>query len=112
MAWVDEILKDIGSKVDWLIPEEWFGYDITPGTLTQQEAAKLGTTKRKQYSCIVLNGSIKDISTGRTLGYTPQKAKKKYKTRRRRKRLTQRDKAILAAIQQNPAAAASLMLMI
>lgn len=46
-----------------------------------------------------------------TLGYTPATAKKKYKTKRRRKRLTQRDRAILAAIQASPAAAPAIALM-
>ena len=47
----------------------------------------------------------------RTLGYTPAAAKKKYKTRRRRPRLTARDKAILLAISQNPQAAPALVMM-
>lgn len=67
----------------------------------------------KIYSVQLQRGAIKyQAPSGKivTLGYTPQKAKKMYKTRRRRKRLTERDKAILAAIQANPQAAPALAL--
>lgn len=69
---------------------------------------------RKVYSVSLLRGAIQyQAPSGRiiTLGYTPAKAKKKYRTKRRRKRLTQRDRAILAAIQANPAAAPAIALM-
>ena len=69
---------------------------------------------RKVYQVGLVRGAIQyQAPSGRTitLGYTPAKAKKKYRTKRRRKRLTQRDRAILAAIQANPAAAPAIALM-
>lgn len=68
----------------------------------------------KVYSVGLSSGAIRyKAPSGRivTLGYTPAKAKKMYRTKRRRKRLSKRDMAILAAIQQNPAAAPALTLM-
>lgn len=69
---------------------------------------------RKTYSVQLASGAIRYVApSGRviTLGYTPSKAKKMYRTKRRRKRLSKRDMAILAAIQTNPAAAPALSLM-
>ena len=69
---------------------------------------------KKTYSVQLKKGSIQYVAPSgvvRTLGYTPATAKKKYKTRRRRPRLTQRDRAILMAIQANPAAAPALVMM-
>ena len=69
----------------------------------------------KVYSCSLKKGSIQYVAPSgqvRTLGYTPATAKKKYKTRRRRKRLTQRDRAIINAMATNPQAAGSLGLML
>ena len=69
---------------------------------------------RKTYSVGLDKGAIRyQAPSGRivTLGYTPARAKKMYRTKRRRKRLSKRDMAILAAIQQNPAAAPALTLM-
>ena len=72
------------------------------------------TLGRKTYQVQLDKGAIRYLApSGRvvTLGYTAATAKKKYKTRRRRKRLTQRDKAILVAIGQNPQAAGAIALM-
>lgn len=69
---------------------------------------------RKTYQVQLYSGAIRyQAASGRiiTLGYTAATAKKRYRTKRRRKRLSKRDMAILAAIQQNPAAAPSLSLM-
>lgn len=69
---------------------------------------------RKTYQVQLSSGAIRyQAPSGRvvTLGYTPAKAKKMYRTKRRRKRLSSRDKAILAAIAQNPQAAPALSLM-
>jgi len=69
---------------------------------------------RKTYSVGLDKGRIRyQAPSGRivTLGYTPATAKKMYRTKRRRKRLSKRDMAILAAISQNPAAAPALTLM-
>lgn len=69
----------------------------------------------KVYSVSLKKGSIQYLAPSgvvRTLGYTPATAKKKYKTRRRRKRLTQRDRAIINAMATNPQAAGSLGLML
>ena len=69
---------------------------------------------RKQYGTYLDKGAIKYVAPSgqvRTLGYTPATAKKKYKTRRRRPRLTARDRAILMAIQANPSAAPALVMM-
>ena len=54
-------------------------------------AAPAAVRGRKTYSVQVHKGRIVDQASGRTIGYTPQAAKKKYKTRRKRKRWTQRD---------------------
>lgn len=45
----------------------------------------------RTYTVFRKNGRLVDMATGRTLGYTPQAAKKKYRTRRRRRRWTQAD---------------------
>ena len=45
-----------------------------------------------QYTVVRDKGRLIDTATGRTIGYTPQEAKKRFKTKRRRKRLTQKDK--------------------
>jgi len=77
-------------------------------------AVQIGAGARKVYQVQLAKGRIQyQAPSGRiiTLGYTPATAKKKYRTKRRRKRLTQRDRAILAVIQQNPQAAAAVALM-
>jgi len=69
---------------------------------------------RRSYTCSLDKGRIVYLTTAgalRTLGYTAAKAKKKYKTKRRRKRLTQRDRVIIAALQSNPQAAPALLAM-
>ena len=69
---------------------------------------------KKTYSVQLKKGAIQYVAPSgvvRTLGYTPATAKKKYKTRRRRPRLTRRDQAILMAISQNPTAAPALVMM-
>ena len=48
----------------------------------------------------------------RMIGYTPRQAKKKFKTRRRRKRLTKRDMYIINAMQANPQASGQLGVML
>ena len=66
---------------------------------------------RRQYTVWLEKGRIVFMTNPggtRTLGYTAAKAKKLYKTRRRRKRITQRDRLIIAAISQNPQAALAL----
>jgi len=82
------------------IAEFLFGVKRAPGV----------PTARKQYQVMLDRGRIV-TSTGRILGYTPPKAKKMYKVRRRRKRITQRDRLIIAAIQANPQAAPILSTM-
>jgi len=59
-----------------------------------------GLPAGKTYSVKRVKGRIVDLSTGRTIGYTPQTAKKKYRTKRRRKRLTKRDMVILATMER------------
>lgn len=69
---------------------------------------------KKTYSVQLYSGAIRYVAaSGRviTLGYTPSKAKRMYRTKRRRKRLSKRDMAILAAIQQSPQSAAALAMM-
>jgi len=69
---------------------------------------------RKTYSVMLFSGAIRYTApSGRvvTLGYTAAKAKKLYRTKRRRKRLSKRDMAILAAIQATPQSAAALTMM-
>ena len=87
--------------LDVALPEELLGMDITPHAVVGREARKVtGARGRKQYSAVVVNGMIKDLRTGRTIGYTPAKAKKKYKVRRRSKRLTKRDQYIIEAMKE------------
>lgn len=93
---------------------------IGPG-ITQTGIARAGVgipgaprAGSKVYSVSLKRGAIQyQAPSGviRTLGYTPATAKKKYKTRRRRPRLTKRDQAILMAISQNPQAAPALVMM-
>ena len=92
---------------------------IGPGiTQTGIATARLGlpgvARPTKVYSVSLKRGAIQYLAPSgvvRTLGYTPATAKKKYKTRRRRPRLTKRDQAILMAISQNPQAAPALVMM-
>ena len=77
--------------------------------------ARVGTISAKTYAVSLDRGAIKYTTPSgniRTLGYTPAKAKKMYKTKRRRKRLTKRDQVIIAAMQANPQAAPALSVML
>jgi hypothetical protein len=103
-----EWLKDILRGLDVLIPEELLGLDITP-------TARVGGEKvgRVFYDDVwVEDGKIKVIRKGnlRVLGYTPQEAKKRFKTRRRRKRLTKRDIYIIEALKDGASPAAIALL--
>lgn len=106
------------STIDWDSLIDAVG-GIAPNIIEALKGVGLntlsGVTGQRTYNNVfVQNGKIKVPSGSgyRTLGYTPNFAKKKYKTRRRRKRLTKRDMAILAAIQQNPNASAALTMML
>lgn len=66
---------------------------------------------KRSYSVQRDKGRIVDLSTGRTIGYTPREAKKRYKTRRRRKRLSKRDIYILETLKQAPGASAALAML-
>ncbi|GAI58727.1 unnamed protein product, partial [marine sediment metagenome] len=85
------------------------GLDITPGRQVGKE-----TKGRVYYDNVwIENGKVKCVRKGeqRTLGYTPRFAKKKYKTRRRRKRLTKRDMYILEVLKANPEAGALALML-
>ena len=66
------------------------GQSIVTG-ITGAVAPALGLGEGKLYSVKRRNGRLVDQSTGRTIGYTPQAAKKKFKAKRRRKRWTKAD---------------------
>lgn len=83
--------KSISALMGTDLPQDildLLGFDMPgiPGV-----AAPTAPRARKTYSVQIHKGRIVDQGSGRTIGYTPQQAKKKYKTRRRRKRWTQRD---------------------
>ena len=54
-------------------------------------AARATVAGKVQYTVIRDKGRLLDLRTGRTIGYTPQSAKKRFKTKRRRRRLTKKD---------------------
>ena len=100
---------NIWELLDVLLPEELLGMDITPGVQVGKE-----TKGRVYYDNVwVEDGKVKTIRKGepRTLGYTPAFAKKKYRTRRRRKRLTKRDMYILEVMKQSPSAGALALML-
>ena len=77
-------------------------------------AAPAAQVALKTYSVQLDKGAIKYVTPAgnvRTLGYTPAKAKKLYKTKRRRRRVTKRDLLIIDAVKQNPQAAGILAAM-
>ncbi|GAH90924.1 unnamed protein product, partial [marine sediment metagenome] len=102
-------VQDLMNLLDVMLPEELLGLDITPGRQVGAE-----TKGRVFYQDVwIENGKVKTIRKGepRTLGYTPRFAKKKYKTRRRRKRLTKRDMYILEVLKTNPQAGALALML-
>ena len=102
-------LQDVMNLLDVLLPEELAGLDITPGRQVGKE-----TKGRVFYQDVwIENGKVKTVRKGepRTLGYTPQFAKKKYRTKRRRKRLTKRDMYILEVLKANPQAGALALML-
>lgn len=115
MAFLD---TNIWELLDWILPEELLGLDITPDQVAGTDPGFLGfgktPTGRVKYDGVwIENGKIKCIRKGepRTLGYTPRFAKKKYRTKRRRKRLTKRDMYILEVLKQNPEAGALALML-
>lgn len=102
-------LEDVIAWLDTLLPEEMIGLDITPGVRVGKE-----TKGRVYYDNVwIEDGKVKTIRKGepRTLGYTPRFAKKKYRTKRRRKRLTKRDMYILEVLKTNPQAGALALML-
>ena len=100
---------NIWEMLDVLLPEELLGLDITPGVQVGKE-----TKGRVYYDNVwVEDGKVKTIRKGepRTLGYTPRFAKKKYRTKRRRKRLTKRDMYILEVMKSSPSAGALALML-
>ena len=105
----DLSLQDIWNLLDVALPEELLGLDITPGRQVGSEP-----TGRTYYNNVwIENGKVKTMRKGelRTLGYTPRFAKKKFRTRRRRKRLTKRDMYILEVLKTNPQAGALALML-
>lgn len=101
-------VQDIIGGIDVLLPEEILGLDITPGVAVGAE--KKG---RVLYDNVwIEDGKVKVVRKGtlRVLGYTPQEAKKRFKTRRRRKRLTKRDIYIIEALKDGASPAAIALL--
>lgn len=100
------------QAIDWLIPEELLGLDITPTGQQPRDPGFLGIGAKPQvvnYNNVwIEDGKVKVIRNGklRVLGYTPREAKKRFKTKRRRKRLTKRDMYIIEALKENPKAGA------
>jgi len=84
--------------LDQLLPEEAIGLEFGGSTATGQRIYNGVYIEDGKVKYKYPNGTI------RTLGYTPEGAKKKYKTKRRAKRWTQRDqkemewKAYIASI--------------
>lgn len=104
-------LEDLVAWLDTLLPEEMLpgGFDITPGVRVGRE-----TKGRVLYDNVwIEDGKVKCIRKGepRTLGYTPRFAKKKYRVKRRRKRLTKRDMYILEVLKTNPQAGALALML-
>jgi len=109
---------NIWELLDMILPEELLGLDITPDQLGGTDPGFLGLgakkTGRVLYDNVwIENGKVKCIRKGepRTLGYTPRFAKKKYRTKRRRKRLTKRDMYILEVLKANPQAGALALML-
>lgn len=107
-SWLGEWYKDMMRGLDVLLPEELLGIDITP-------TARVGGEKKGRvfYDDVwVEDGKVKVIRNGnlRVLGYTPQEAKKRFKTKRRRKRLTKRDIYIIEALKDGASPAAIALL--
>lgn len=106
---LQEVWSDLMRGLDPWIPEEIIGLDITPQARVGRE-----TKGRVFYDDVwVEDGKIKVIRRGnlRILGYTPQHAKKKFRTKRRRKRLTKRDMYILEVLKENPQAGALALML-
>ena len=104
-------LQDLINLLDVIIPEELLpgGFDITPGVRVGAERKG-----RVLYDNVwIENGKVKTMRKGelRTLGYTPRFAKKKYRVKRRRKRLTKRDMYILEVLKTNPQAGALALML-
>lgn len=100
---------NIWEALDVLLPEELLGLDLTPGVKVGREKAG-----RTLYDNVwIENGKVKVMRKGelRTLGYTPRFAKKKFRTKRRRKRLTKRDMYILEVLKANPQAGALALML-
>jgi hypothetical protein len=105
---IPDWIQDIIGGIDVLLPEELLGIDITPGVAVGAE--KKG---RVLYDNVwIEDGKVKVVRKGtlRVLGYTPQEAKKRFKTRRRRKRLTKRDIYIIEALKDGASPAAIAIL--
>lgn len=114
---LSSLMGDLLEGLDWWLPEEWLGLDITPGgepgggLLTGAGTAK---QRRTVYSGVwIENGKVKVVRNGetRTLGYTPRFAKKKFRTKRRRKRLTKRDMYILEVMKSTPGVGALALML-
>lgn len=108
----------IWDLLDLILPEELLGLDITPDQPAGTDPGFFGIgakkTGRVLYDNVwIENGKVKTMRKGelRTLGYTPRFAKKKYRTRRRRKRLTKRDMYILEVLKANPEAGALALML-
>lgn len=115
MAFAD---MNIWELLDMILPEELVGLDITPDQVGGTDPGFFGLGARKTGRTLydnvwIENGKVKVIRKGetRTLGYTPRFAKKKFRTKRRRKRLTKRDMYILEVMKQNPQAGALALML-
>jgi len=107
---VAEVSTQIVQGLDWVrdlldqyLPEEMIGLELGGST-----AGGL-----KMYNGVwVENGKVKYTYPGgkvRVLGYTPQYAKKKYRTHRRSKRLTKRDMYFGEIARTNPTTAMGII---
>lgn len=111
MSWFEEIfdiLEPVAKVADILIPEELIGADITPGWHYFP-----GGGRAKQYNDVYIKGGriYAGSADGRMLGYTSSSAKKKFRTKRRRKRLTKRDMYILEVMKQTPGVGALALML-
>lgn len=108
LAWIEELLGGAARAADIILPEEVLGLDITPGWHYFP-----GGGRAKQYGDVYIKGGkIYAGSAGdRMLGYTSAAAKKKFRTKRRRKRLTKRDMYILEVLKANPQAGALALML-
>lgn len=97
------VLEGLGTAMNvWqlltgAIPGKQPGEIITPW-----EAGELAKPKKIYTKVYVRNGRIYSVTAKgeRMLGYTPRGAKKKFRVKRRRKRLTKRDLYILQVIER------------